>query len=155
MNYVTKNTVPVTVVPFTFIRALVIFSGRIRRWSVELRSLSKPLSLASLMSSRFFYQSHIYSLSARRLSELEKDPTPNMCRISSTLARCKLRYFLFADITGFRRPNPDFLAGIILRDPSMGEMGFFFPDKIQGKKASLNHLLRSWKYAPRICCDAL
>ena len=51
------------------------------------------------------------------------------------LARYKLRHFLFADVTEFRNPRPDFLTGIILIFPAMGERDFDFPNKRREKNA--------------------
>ena len=120
----------------TFIQAPVLFSRRISRWSVPLRSLTKPLSLASLTSSRFSCPSRIYSLRARRWLALENAPSPITSWINYVIARCKLSYFLFGDVTGFRIPSPDFLTGILLRVPMLVERDFDFPKKRQGKKVS-------------------
>ena len=58
--------------------------------------------------------------------------SPVTARINYVLAYCKLRYFLFTDSTGLRRPRPDFLTGIVIRVPTMGERYFFFPKKRYG-----------------------
>ena len=66
LNYVASKTVPIDIVPCMFSQAPVFFARRIRRWSVELRSLTKTLSLESLTTSRFFCPSKFYSLSSTR-----------------------------------------------------------------------------------------
>ena len=119
-----------------FSQVPVILSHRIRQRSVVLRSLNKPLSLAELMSYRFFCLLRLSSLGARRWLALDNAPSFFTSRINYVLARCKLRYFLFADVTGFRIPRPAFLTGIVLIVPTMGEIDFYFPKKSRGKKFS-------------------
>ena len=60
---------------------------------------------------------------------LVNDHPPVMDRINSVIARFKLRYLSFTDVTGFRRPMPTFLIGTVLRVPTMGERFFEIPKK--------------------------
>ena len=50
------------------------------------------------------------------------------------LARYQLKYFLFAEVNGFRRLRLDFLTGIVLRVPTMDDRVFDFPRKRRGKR---------------------
>ena len=49
------------------------------------------------------------------------------------LARCKLRNFSSADITGIYRPRSALLTGIVLKFPTISGSDFDFPKKRQGK----------------------
>ena len=53
-------------------------------------------------------------------------------QIIYVLSYYKLRYFLFEEVTGFRRPDPIFLTGIVLRAPMMDERDFVFLKKRWG-----------------------
>ena len=64
---------------------------------------------------------------------MENAPSPITDQINSVIARYKIRYFSFADVTVFRRPRPALLTGIVLRVPKMGERVFDFPNKRWGK----------------------
>ena len=75
-------------------------------------------------------------MSARRWLGLKTLPSPVTAWINSVLACYKLRYLSFVDIMGFRRPRPDFLTDIVFIVPTMGERGFGFLNKMQGKKVS-------------------
>ena len=57
-------------------------------------------------------------------------------QISSIIPRCRLMYFLLAEVTRFRIPYPDFLNSIVLITPTIGERVFVFPKKRRGKKVS-------------------
>ena len=78
------------------------------------------------MSSLFYCPPQLYSLNARRQTALENAPYPITAQINSVLALCELRYFSFADVTGFRMTRPDLLTGILFRVPTMGERVFEF-----------------------------
>ena len=101
--------------------------------SVESKSLTNPFRFSSLASSQFFCPSFLSYLSARRLLVFENAPYPVMAQINSVLVRCKLRYFLFVEVTGFRKPRTDFLTGIVLRVPTMGESFLTFRRKDEAK----------------------
>ena len=117
-----------------FRQSPVLLVHRIWRQLEVSRSLTKPLRLAPLISYRFSVH-HAFLPRAQ-----EDDPCWKM---HLTLSQIKLplcllvpRYFLFADVTGFMRTNPDFLTAIVLRDPTMGERDFLFPIKLWGKNVS-------------------
>ena len=105
----------------------------IRRVLVPLRSQTKPLILVLFATSRYFCPSHLSSLSIRRLSSLNNSPPPVTSLISYALPHFELRYFSFSDVPGFRSPSQSILISIVLRFPMIGERGFVFPKKIQGK----------------------
>ena len=63
-------------------------------------------------------------------------PTNVMAQTSSSLPRWELKYFSYYDVTGFRSPITSFLAGIVLRSPTMGERVFVFTKKRRGKKVT-------------------
>ena len=65
---------------------------------------------------------------------LGNDPSPIMDLIKYVLARYKLRYLLFTDVTGFRSPRPAFFTGVLLRFTTMDEIYFDFPKKRRGKR---------------------
>ena len=71
---VADNAVPVNIVPCTFIQAPAFLACRIRLRLVPRRYPTKPLSLESFASSKFFCLSRRSSLSARVWSELENPP---------------------------------------------------------------------------------
>ena len=128
--------------------------GRIRRLSIPLSSWTIFLSLFSFVISRSFCLSHLSSLSARRRLVSENAPTPIMSQISSALTHFELRYFSFADVTGFRSPRPDSLTGITIRALTMGHR----VPSLQGKdkeKVFLNNLLHSRKLKSCVSGDAL
>ena len=135
-NSVAGNTVPVTVVPRTFIQAAVVLELMIGRRSVPMRYPTKPWSVTSSASSQFFCPSCISYLISRRWLALDNAPPPVTYQISSALDCWKLRYLSLADITGFRIPNPYLLTGIVLRTPTMGERDYAFTNKRRGKRVS-------------------
>ena len=106
------------------------------RLSVPLRSRTKPFGLVSYTDSQSFFLPHIYSPSFSRWSALENTPPPITALISYALPHREFSYLSFADVTGFRIPSPDFLNGIIIRAPTMGERVFVFLKKRRGKKVS-------------------
>ena len=135
-NSIAANTVPVIVVPRTFIQTPLFLVHSIRHWSDELRSATRSLSLALLTLSCIFCPSRHSSLGARGRLALENTPFPIAAQIKYMLVHCELRYFFFADVTVFRMPRPDFLAAVVLRAPTMGERDFGFLRKSQGKNFS-------------------
>ena len=50
------------------------------------------------------------------------------------LACFKLRYLLFADVTAFRKPNPNLLTGIVIRSPPISEREISFWRKDEAKR---------------------
>ena len=132
---VADNAVPVNIVPCTFIQAPAFLACRIRLRLVPRRYPTKPLSLESFASSKFFCLSRRSSLSARVWSELENPPLPFNYQIISALACWELGYFLFADVTGFRIPNPNLLTGVVLISSTIVESDFSFQRQYEAKSS--------------------
>ena len=91
-NSIADSTVPESLVPHTLSHASVLLSHIIRRLSVPLRSLTKPLSLDSHMTSQASFPSRCSSLRVRRWSALENSPPPVPARTSSVLPSVYLKY---------------------------------------------------------------
>ena len=107
-----------------------MFLARImRRRSSDSRYLTRPLSLALLVSSRLFRPSRISSLSARRLLAVKNALSPVTAPTILQLARRELRYLSLADVTGSFRPRPSFLTVIVIKFPKMGGRYFYFQKK--------------------------
>ena len=66
--------------------------------------------------------------------------------ISSQLVNIELRYLYLADVTGYCRPRPDFLTGIIINLHTMGRSDFGFPKKKMRQKGFPEKLLHSRKH---------
>ena len=132
-NSVADSTVPETVVPRPLSQAPVILARRSRCLAVSLILCTKPLGLDSCATSWSFFPSRRSSLRVLRWSELENVPPPVTDHTSSLLPWMDLKYFSWDDVTGFRSPNSDFLNSTVLRAPTMGDMVFVFPKKIQDK----------------------
>ena len=92
-NYVADSTVHETVVPRMIRHALVILECRIRRLSVPLRQLTKPLSLDSYVTFHDSYPSFRSSLRIQRWPALENPPSTVTARISSAIPRVELKCF--------------------------------------------------------------
>ena len=75
-------------------------------------------------------------LPARMWSVVESTLLPVTAPISLHIARSKLVYFYFADVTGFCSPSLSLFAINILRDPTTGGRVFYLPKKIQVKEVS-------------------
>ena len=99
-------------------------------------SFTKPLCLVLYAESRSFFPSRLSLLRVHMWSVLENAPPPVTSRTSSVLPRWELNYLSCADVTGLRGPRTDFLTGIILRAPTIGDRIFVFPNKRQGKMFS-------------------
>ena len=84
----------------------------------------------------WLFLSRLSYLISRRWSAVENALPPVMDPISLLLARRELKYLLLAHITVSYRHSPYFLAGIILKIPTMGERYFNFPRKIWCKQFS-------------------
>ena len=120
----------------------------IRRMLVHFRYRTKPLSLVSFATSQSLCLSRLSSPSIRRCSALENSPPPVTDLIIYTLPLWDLRYSSFADITGFRRPSPATLIGIVLRVPTMSERVFVFLKKRQGKFFPKSFSPLPWTHPP-------
>ena len=94
-NFVAANTVPITVVPRTFIQAPVFLARRIRQQLVESMSVDGFLILASLTPSQFFCPLGLFSLSARRWLSLENAHSPITAQINLCLHIANLDKFRY------------------------------------------------------------
>ena len=150
--YAANNNVPDTVVPRTLSQEPVLLTHRIRRRSVPRGSQTKAFSVSLFVSSQFFCSPCLSYPSAISWPVLKSSNPPITAQISSALACWELRYFYFADVTGFRSPNPDFLIEILLRAPTMGEKDFSFQRKDE-PRISPDHILNSRKIILRVSGD--
>ena len=117
-------------------QAPVLLARRIRRLSVPFRLQTKPLSLVLYAASQSFFPSRLFLLASVGGRHWRMSPPPVTALVSSALPRWELRYFSISDMKVFRSPGPDFLTGIVLRSPTMGERVFVFPKKRQGGNVS-------------------
>ena len=81
-------------------------------------------------------------------SALDNTPPPVTAQTSYALPCWELNYLSCADVTGFRSPSPDFLTGIVLKAPMMGERVFVFLKKRRGKKFSESFSPLPWTRLP-------
>ena len=150
-NSIADSTVPESLVPHTLSHASVLLSHIIRRLSVPLRSLTKPLSLDSHMTSQASFPSRCSSLRVHRWSALETPPPPTTACTISTILRVELTYFSFFYVTRFRSPSLSFLTLIVIIDPTTGRDFSYFWRKDEAKKfrKSSSPLLRTSLLCPR------
>ena len=80
-------------------------------------------NLISLTPSCPFTPSLHFSLTTLTWPAVEKLLVPVTKLTNSMLASFELSIFLCADVTGFCRPRPDFLTGIIRKVPMLGGGG--------------------------------
>ena len=130
------STVPVNILPCTFIQEPIYLARRNSKFSRMSRSLKIIYILVSLVTSQGFISSLLSSLTAWSLLEVENSLSPIMYLTNYILVRCKLRNVSLAGVTGFWGPGTALLNSIVLKVPMMYRRYFYFPKKRRCKKFS-------------------
>ena len=128
------STVPVTVVPHAVIQETMFFRAE-QNYAFDIRKLPQGFCQLNIVGLITQFPPSLQSyLTDLTWSAVEKLLFHVTTLTNSTLARCELSFFSYADTIGFSRPRSHFLTGIVLKVPAMGGRVSYFLIKGEARR---------------------